>query len=69
MLINEIDKSNLNSIEKSLKLLCVIRRAERYTAVHGFVELFPCVINALDKILEWKDSAATELPFLKSFWI
>lgn len=37
---------------------------ERYTAIHGFIELYPCVVGALDKISEWKDSASTDANIL-----
>lgn len=58
-LLNEIEESDWNPNSKSLKRLCVTRWVEKYTAIHDFVELFPCVVGKLDKISEWKDAKAT----------
>lgn len=64
MLLNEIEESDSNPNSKSLKHLCVTRWVERYTAVQNVVELFPCVVGALDKISEWKDPIATDAHIL-----
>ncbi|XP_050057528.1 52 kDa repressor of the inhibitor of the protein kinase-like isoform X2 [Aphis gossypii] len=57
-------ESDFNPDSKSLKRLCATRWVERYSAIHDFVELYPCVVSALDKISEWKDSTATDANIL-----
>lgn len=37
---------------------------QRYDAVNDYVELFPCVVAALDIITEWNDSSATDAAIL-----
>jgi len=64
VLLNKIDESDLDLKSKSLKRLCATRWVERYTAINDFVELFSCVIGALEKISEWKDSTATDANIL-----
>lgn len=64
VLLNEIDESDLDLKSKSLKRLCATRWVERYTAINDFAELFSCVIGALEKISEWKDSTATDANIL-----
>lgn len=64
MLLSEIEESDFNPKSKSLKRLCATRWVERYSAIHDFVELYSCVVSALDKISEWKDSTATDANIL-----
>jgi len=64
MLLSEIEESDFNPKSKSLKCLCATRWVERYSAIHDFVELYSCVVSALDKISEWKDSTATDANIL-----
>jgi hypothetical protein len=49
ILLETIANSDLNPSSKSLKRRCATR-VERYTIVNDFVELFPCVIEALEEI-------------------
>jgi len=39
-------------------------QVETYTAINDFIELFPFVVNALHKIYEWTDTAATDAKIL-----
>jgi len=50
ILLEAIANSYLNPSSKSLKRLCATRWVERYTAVNDFVELFSCVVEALEEI-------------------
>ncbi|XP_060881728.1 52 kDa repressor of the inhibitor of the protein kinase-like [Metopolophium dirhodum] len=49
---------------RTLKRLCATRWVQRYDAVNDFVELFPCVVAALEIITEWNDSSATDAAIL-----
>lgn len=51
VLLETIANSNLNPLAKSLKRLCATRWVERYTAINDFIELFPCIVDALEEIL------------------
>lgn len=64
MLLSEIEENDFNADSKSLKRLCATRWVERYLVIHDFVELYPCVVSALDKISEWKDLIATDANIL-----
>lgn len=50
VLLEMIANSDLTPSAKSLKQLCATRWVERYTAVNDFIELFTCVVDALDEI-------------------
>eukprot|EP00102_Acyrthosiphon_pisum_P023154 XP_016660364.1 PREDICTED: 52 kDa repressor of the inhibitor of the protein kinase-like [Acyrthosiphon pisum] len=74
ILLEAVANSDLNPSSKSLKRLCVTRWVERYTAVNDFVELFPCVVEALEKIsTTFNDKSSTDvvlsygLPLCKCF--
>lgn len=60
VLLYIIDESNLDTKSKSLKRLCATRWVERYTAINDFVELFPFVVGALQKIYEWHDTTSSD---------
>lgn len=65
ILLEAIANSDLNPSSKSLKRLCATRWVERYTAVNDFVELFPCVVEALDKIsTTFNDKSSTDASML-----
>ncbi|XP_015376664.1 PREDICTED: zinc finger MYM-type protein 1-like [Diuraphis noxia] len=68
ILLEAIANSDLNPSSKSLKRLCATRWVERYTAVNDFVELFPCVVEALDKIsTTFNDKSSTDASMLVKF--
>ncbi|XP_050065649.1 zinc finger MYM-type protein 1-like [Aphis gossypii] len=65
ILLEAIANSDLNPSSKSLKRLCATRWVERYTAVNDFVELFPCVVEALEEIsTTFNDKSSTDASML-----
>ncbi|XP_029347948.1 52 kDa repressor of the inhibitor of the protein kinase-like [Acyrthosiphon pisum] len=65
ILLEAVANSDFNPSSKSLKRLCVTRWVERYTAVNDFVELFPCVVEALEKIsTTFNDKSSTDASML-----
>lgn len=65
VLIQEIDKSDLEPKVKTLKRLCATRWVQRYDAVNDFVELFPFVVTALQVISsEWNDISGSDANIL-----
>lgn len=64
VLVHVIDESDMDTKSKSLKHLCATRWVERYTAINDFIELFPFVVVALDKIYGWNDTTATDAKIL-----
>ncbi|XP_060845763.1 zinc finger MYM-type protein 1-like [Rhopalosiphum padi] len=63
-LLIAIDKGDFEPKIRTLKRLCATRWVQRYDAVNDFVELFPCVVAALEIITEWNDSSATDAAIL-----
>jgi hypothetical protein len=63
-LLIAIDEGNFEPKIKTLKRLCATRWVQRYDAVNDFVELFPCIVAALEIITEWNDSSATDATML-----
>lgn len=64
VLLNIINESELDTKAKSLKHICTTRWVERYTAINDFVELFPFVVAALEKISEWTDTTSADAKIL-----
>ncbi|KAL4099002.1 hypothetical protein QTP88_023505 [Uroleucon formosanum] len=60
VLLSVINESDMDTRSKSIKHLCATRWVERYTAINDFVELFPYVIQTLEKICEWNDTTSTD---------
>lgn len=50
VLLEAISNSELHPSTKSLKRLCATRWVARYTAINDIVELFPCIVEALEEI-------------------
>jgi len=63
-LLIAIDEDDFEPKIKTLKRLCATRWVQSYDAVNDFVELFPCVVAALEKITELNDSSATDATIL-----
>ncbi|KAL4119484.1 hypothetical protein QTP88_012291 [Uroleucon formosanum] len=64
VLLSVINESDMDTRSKSIKHLCATRWVERYTAINDFVELFPYVIQTLEKICEWNDTTSTDANIL-----
>lgn len=64
VLLSVINESDLDTRSKSIKHLCATRWVERYTAINDFIELFPYVIQTLEKICEWNDTTSTDANIL-----
>ncbi|KAL4083385.1 hypothetical protein QTP88_028709 [Uroleucon formosanum] len=64
VLLSVINESDMDTRSKSIKHLCATRWVERYTAINDFVELFPYVIQTLEKICEWNDTTLTDANIL-----
>ncbi|KAE9538663.1 hypothetical protein AGLY_005762 [Aphis glycines] len=64
VLLSVINESDLDTRSKSIKHLCATRWVERYTAINDFLELFPYVIQTLEKIYEWNDTTSTDANIL-----
>ncbi|KAL4127017.1 hypothetical protein QTP88_011215 [Uroleucon formosanum] len=64
VLLSVINESDIDTRSKSIKHLCATRWVERYTAINDFVELFPYVIQTLEKICEWNDTTLTDANIL-----
>jgi len=63
-LLIAIDEGDFEPKIRTLKRLCATRWVQRYDAVNDFVELFPCVVAALEIITEWNNSSATDAAIL-----
>lgn len=62
--LSTIENIDVNQKIKTLKMLCATRWVQRYDAVHDFIELFKCVVEALEFMLDWKDSSAIDASLL-----
>lgn len=58
-LLEVINNGDWQPNVKSLKRLCMTRWVQRYDAINDFIELFPCVVTALNNISEWNDGSGT----------
>ncbi|KAF0732229.1 zinc finger MYM-type protein 1-like, partial [Aphis craccivora] len=54
-----IEQSESVLSKRSLKRSCETRWIERYHSISDFLELFECVVEALDVISEWNDTSDT----------
>lgn len=52
-LLEAINQGDWDPKVKTLKHLCATRWVQRYDTINDFIELFPCVVIALDNISKW----------------
>lgn len=63
-LFEVIDKGDWEPKVKTLKRLCATRWVQRYDAINDFIELFPCIVVALDNISKWNDRSTIDASIL-----
>lgn len=64
VLLNITNESQLDTKSNLWNIIVQHDRGKRCTAINDFVELFPFVVAALEKISEWKDITVTDANIL-----